>query len=86
MILQLWGSDKQYHIKRMQTIQNKILRNIAPSYAHNSYIHPDFEIDFVASEIKRFSGKHINYVNIEAIQLLDNGNLTGRLKGLSPMS
>lgn len=86
----LWGCAKQSCIKKIQTFQNKVLRNIvnAPWYIRNRDIHRDLSIADVATEIKRFASKHElrlhRHVNIEALQLLDNANLRRRLKRTKP--
>ena len=88
--IQLWGCAKQTHIDTIQRFQNKVLRNIvnAPWYCRNSDIHRDLGINDVATEINRFAQKHEarlhQHVNVEAIQLLDQGHHRRRLKRKKP--
>ena len=88
--IQLWGCAKPCHIKRIQTFQNKVLRNIvnAPWYCRNSDIHRDLGMDDVTEEIQNYAQKHEtrlhHHVNVEAIQLLDNDNQRRRLKRKKP--
>lgn len=87
---QLWGCASKSNINKIQTFQNKVLRNIvgAPWYARNSDIHRDLGIKTVLEEIKNFAQKHETrlheHVNVEAIQLLDNTELVRRLKRIKP--
>lgn len=87
---QLWGCAKQSQIKRIQTFQNKVLRNMvnAPWYVRNSDLHRDLGIQDVASEIKRIADKHrvrlLQHVNNEVSRLHGNRNLTRRLKRTKP--
>lgn len=88
--IQLWGCTKQTNIKIIQRFQNKVLRNIvnAPWYCRNSDILRDLDMETVANTIKRFAKSHEErlhqHVNIEALQLLDNTELTRRLKRVKP--
>lgn len=88
--IQLWGCTKKSNIKVIQTFQNKVLRNIvdAPWYIRNDDLHRDLGVEFVDSEIQKFSRSHeerlLQHVNIEAIQLLDNTNIVRRLKRKKP--
>jgi len=72
--IQLWGCTKQSNVK-IQTIQNKVLRNIinAPWYINNINIHKDLKVESVYNEIKKFASSHEkqlhHHVNVEAIQL-----------------
>lgn len=54
--VQLWGSAKPSHTKRIQAIQNKILRTITqcPFYVTNNTLHNDLHIQFV-NDIARTS-------------------------------
>lgn len=87
---QIWGCAKKSHIKRIQTFQNKVLRNMinAPWYVRNNDLHRDLGIQDVVSEIKRFAGMHESRLqhhnNVEAVQLLDSQNLIRRLKRTKP--
>jgi hypothetical protein len=47
--LELWGSAKPSNLKRIQTLQSRILRNItkAPFYVSNYILHNDLNIPFV---------------------------------------
>jgi hypothetical protein len=48
----------------------------------------DLRIEMVTEEVRRFSRKHekrfLHHDNVEAIQLLDNGELTRRLRRTRP--
>lgn len=87
---QLWGCASKSNINKIQTFQNKVLRNIvsAPWYARNRDIHRDLGIKTVLEEIKNIAQKHETrlheHVNVEAIQLLDNAELVRRLKRIKP--
>jgi hypothetical protein len=88
--IQLWGCTKQSNIAVIQRFQNKVLRNIvgAPWYIRNADLHRDLPIEMVTAEVRRFARKHeerlLHHDNIEAIQLLDNGELTRRLRRTKP--
>ena len=88
--IQLWGCTKSSNIDIIQRFQNKVLRNIvnAPWYIRNSDLHRDLQMEDVKSEITHFARSHeqrLHYhVNIEAIQLLDNTDITRRLKRTKP--
>jgi hypothetical protein len=68
-----------------------MLRNIggAPWYVRNSDLHRDLRIEMVAAEVRRFARKHeerlLHHDNVEAIQLLDNGELIRRLRRTKPL-
>jgi hypothetical protein len=56
----------------------------APWYIRNNDLYRDLLVEFVNSEIQRFSQKHEerlhHHENIEAIQLLDNMYIVRRLQ------
>jgi hypothetical protein len=58
--VQLWGSAKPSHTKRIQAIQNKILRTITqcPFYVNNSTLHNDLHIPYII-DIARSSYKSL---------------------------
>jgi hypothetical protein len=60
----------------------------APWYIRNNDLHRDLLVDFVTSEIQRFTQKHEerlhHHENIEAIQLLDNIDIVRRLQRKKP--
>jgi len=66
-----------YFILYIQTLQNKVLRNIINAlwYIRNTNIHRVLKVDMVDTVIKKFAVSHEHrlhqHVNIEAIQLLD---------------
>jgi hypothetical protein len=51
-------------------------------------LHRDLRIEMVTAEVRRFARKHkerlLHHDNVEAIQLLDNGELTRRLRRMKP--
>lgn len=88
--IQLWGCASDSNIKRIQTFQNKVLRNIvnAPWYVRNLDLHRDLRTPTVSEEIKRFAKKHKarlqHHINREALQLLTNQHHVRRLKRKKP--
>jgi hypothetical protein len=83
----LWyGFTKPSNIAVIQRFRNRVLRNIvgAPWYVRNTDLHRDLRIEMVTVEVRRFVRKHekrlLHHDNVEAIQLLDNGELTRRLR------
>lgn len=89
--IQLYGCAKRTHIQRIQTFQNKVLRNMvsAPWYVRNSDLHRDLEIPIVSDEIKKYAIKHKTrlegHINIEASKLLLSSNINRRLKRTRPL-
>lgn len=87
---QLWGCASKSNILVIQRFQNKVLRNIvdAPWYIRNSDIHRDLNVDTVDQAISIAARSHeqrlLHHVNVEAIQLLDNADITRRLKRIKP--
>jgi hypothetical protein len=82
-----------YHIPNtaiIQRFQNEVLRNIAdePWYVRNAELHRELKMDIVTAEIRRYARKHedrlIHHENVEAIQLLENGELLRRLRRRKP--
>jgi hypothetical protein len=88
--IQVWGCTKPSNIAVIQRFQNRVLRNIvgAPWYVRNADIHRDLRIEMVTAEVRWFARKHeerlLHHDNVEAIQLLDNGELTRRLRRTKP--
>jgi hypothetical protein len=84
--IQLWGCTKPSNTAIIHRFQNKVLRNIvdAPWYVRKADLHTDLKMEMVTAEIRRFARKHeeslLHHDNVEAIQLLDNSELLGRLK------
>jgi hypothetical protein len=74
------------HYTTLQDLIAKILymhggvRNIvdAPWYSINADLHRDHQMEMVTSEMGKFAKKHeerlLRHVNVEAFELLDNGN------------
>ena len=64
---------KRVHIKRIETFQNKVLRNKVNAWfsCKNSDIHRDLGIDHGTEEIQNYAQKHEtrlhHHVNVEAI-------------------
>lgn len=89
--IQLWGCTKPSNLKRIQTFQNKVLRNIVnvPRYIRNDDLHRDLGVETVAAEIKRFVRKHKerlqDHPNNESLRLLDQKRITRRLKRTKPL-
>lgn len=88
--IQLWGCASKSNILIIQRFQNKVLRSIvnAPWYVRNSDLHRDLQMDTVDQTITKFARNHEQRLhqhgNVEAIQLLDNINITRRLKRVKP--
>lgn len=86
----LWGCAKEANRKKIQTIQNQILRSIvnAPWYIRNDVIHADLGISTVSRVIQKFAKNHEDHLhdhpNEEANQLLNNSDALRRLKRLKP--
>jgi hypothetical protein len=83
--IQLWGCTKQSDTDSIQRFQNKVLRNIvdAPCYIRKADIHRNLQMKMVTNEIRKFSKKQeerlLYYVNVEAIQVLDNSEQVRKL-------
>ncbi|KAL1122174.1 hypothetical protein AAG570_003579 [Ranatra chinensis] len=66
---EIWGSAKPSNVKRIQTLQSKILRRIvdAPPYVSNLTIHTDLKIpfvkDFIATRYRKFHSKLYSHSN-----------------------
>ncbi|ENN80429.1 hypothetical protein D910_03040 [Dendroctonus ponderosae] len=88
--IQLWGYTNSTHIKNIQTVQNKALREIAnaPWFIRNNDLHRDLGILTDEQAIKGYANKHQArrqlHPNAEARQLLDDQNLYRRLKITKP--
>ena len=84
--IQLCGCAEQANIDIIKRFQNKVLSNIVdePWYIRNADLHGDLQMEMVTSEFGKFAKKHeemlLHHVNVEAIQLLDKGELVRRLK------
>jgi hypothetical protein len=83
--IQLWGTASNY-IKTFQYFKSKTLRSIlnAPWYINNHRMHEDLQVNTVLSEIKKWNTKYLrkleNYTNALAMNILDNSEITYRLK------
>ncbi|KAK4871973.1 hypothetical protein RN001_016097 [Aquatica leii] len=77
--VQLWGCTKKSNIKIIQTFH---------WYIRNDDIHKDLQVLTVSAEIKKLARKHEarlhEHENVEVLQLLENNQLTRRLKRLKP--
>lgn len=88
--IQIFGCAKKVHINKIQTFQNKVIRNVvnAPWYVRNSDIHRDLKIAFVNEEIRKHARKHTErltqHVNIEASQIIRNQTSIRRLLRVIP--
>lgn len=88
--IQLWGCTSQCNKNIIQRFQNKVLRGIvnAPWYIRNINLHADLDVETVDSEIKKSARSHEkrlrNHINVEVFQLLNNDDLTRRLKRVKP--
>jgi hypothetical protein len=62
----------------------------APWHIRNNTFHRDLQVDVVSSEIQKFAQKHEgrlhHHENGEAIQLLDNTCIVGRLPSKNLLS
>lgn len=87
---QLWGCSKDSNIKAIQTLQNKILRQIlgAPWYMRNEDIHKELGVPTVKEYIREVAEKYearvMDHVNEEAVKLMDNSEIVRRLKRRKP--
>ena len=88
--LQLWACTCKTNLQKIQTFQNKVLRNIvnAPWYITNTDLNRDLEIEMIKEEVKKVANRHklrlLNHVNSEMTELLNTSNLTRRLKRVKP--
>ncbi|KMQ83660.1 reverse transcriptase [Lasius niger] len=88
--IQIFGCAKEVHRSRIQTFQNKVLRNIvnAPWYIRNSDLHRDLKVPLVKDEIAKYARKHrerlTQHVNTEASILIRNQPHIRRLRRLIP--
>jgi len=77
---------KQSNADVIQQFQNKVLRNIVDAvwYIRNADLHRDLQMEMVTNETGEIAKKHeegfLRHLNVEAIQLLENSELVGRLK------
>lgn len=87
---QLWGCSKNSNIRIIQTLQNKILRQIlgAPWYMRNEDIRKELGIPTVKEYIREVAEKYevrvMNHVNEEAVMLMDNNYVIRRLNRRKP--
>lgn len=88
--LQLWGCTKKSNYRNLETLQNRILRNIvcAPWYVRNDDLRRDLKIESIPNEIKKVARRHEErlhkHPNHEALQLLVNEPQMRRLKRTKP--
>ena len=88
--IQLWGYTKESNKLIIQRCQNKCLQMITDAYRYvtNDELHDDLAIKRVDEVIQDYAAKHerelLRHTNVEAIQLLDNGQEIRRLKRIKP--
>lgn len=88
--IQLWGTASNSNIEILQRFQSKVLRCIvdAPWYVPNVAIHSDLQINSVKEEIRHFSVKYNERLNVHpnrlAVNLLQTENVERRLKRFKP--
>ncbi|KAK2583992.1 hypothetical protein KPH14_006452 [Odynerus spinipes] len=60
----LWVTASRTNIKRIETLQAKILRQIraAPWYVNNEDIRKSLQVSLVNSEVQKYSSKHKNRI------------------------
>jgi hypothetical protein len=60
----------------------------APRYIRNDNLHKDLDMETVDSVIRKYAQSHEQqlhrHINVEALQLLNNGGLVRRLKQTKP--
>jgi len=89
--IQLWGCTRKTNLKIMQTIQNKILRQItnAEWYIRNERIHNDLKISTVQEEVRRHAVRHVeklkSHENPEMQKVINSTGNFRRLKRTKPM-
>jgi hypothetical protein len=86
---QLWGCTSQSKRNIIQRFQNRVIRGIVdvPQYIRNDNLHKDLDMETVDSIIRKYAQSHERlhrHINVEAIQLLNNGGLVRRLKQTKP--
>jgi hypothetical protein len=88
--IQLWGCTSQSNRNIIQRFQNRVLRDIvdAPWCIRNDNLHKDLTVETINSVIKKYVQLHEQrlhrHTNVEALQLLDNGDLVRRLHRTKP--
>jgi hypothetical protein len=87
--IQLWGCTSQSIRNIIQRFQNKVIHGIvdAPWYIRNDNLHKDLDMETVDSVIRKYAQSHERLhrqINVEALQLLNNGGLVRRLKRTNP--
>jgi hypothetical protein len=92
--MNLWYSTlRLYQPKNrniIQRFQNRVIRGIvdAPWYIRNDSLHKDQDMETVDSVIRKYAQSHEQrlhrHINVEALQLLNNGGLVKRLKRTKP--
>ncbi|KAK7871524.1 hypothetical protein R5R35_010330 [Gryllus longicercus] len=89
--IELWGTASHSNIEIIQRFQSKCLRLLsnAPWFVSNATLHKDLNITTVKEEITLKSHKYQhrleNHINHLAINILDNGTMTRRLKRVHPL-
>lgn len=89
--IEIWGCTSKSNRDIVQRRQNIILRSLTNArwFQRNDDIHADMKIKFIDEVIRERAIKHEqrlhSHVNIEAIQLLDNSQITSRLKRRYPL-
>jgi tRNA U54 and U55 pseudouridine synthase Pus10 len=77
-------------VKATEILYNRVLRDIvdAPWYIRNDNLHKDLTVETINSVIKKYAQRHEQrlhrHTNVEALQLLDNGDLVRRLHRPKP--
>jgi hypothetical protein len=84
--LELWGSAKPSNLKRIQTLQSRILRKItnAPFYVFNHTLHKDLSIPFVHDLAIKSYNKFHDKLNPHPNPLVQNLSQPHLLKKLWP--
>ncbi|GBL75092.1 RNA-directed DNA polymerase from mobile element jockey [Araneus ventricosus] len=61
---QIWGLSAKTHRKKIQTLQNKILRMMtnAPWFVRNEVIHNDLQIESIETHVKNLSRKFFSKI------------------------
>jgi hypothetical protein len=88
--IHLWCCTSQSNRNIIQRFQNRVIRRIvdAPWYIRNDNLHKDLDMETVDSIIRKYAQSHEQrlhrHINVEALQLLNNGSLVRRLKRTKP--
>jgi hypothetical protein len=84
--IQLWGCTSQSNRNIIQRFQNRIIRGIVDAswYIRNDNFHKDLDMESVDSVIRKYAQSQEQrlhrHINVEAIQLRNNGGLVRRLR------